>query len=149
MIDFIKKGNNLEGVSLLSKLKEVIKEKGEPNNLIGNDERGYIYYDNYRYNYDSNGVIDELAIDFTIKDVKFKFNNLISSQYDVTIRENFIISSSTKINKFILFLNFLNISWTSYNEKNLDYFTLRTESGVLIFFSLHSGKIIRISSLIN
>lgn len=100
------------GDNLQDSLMKIEKEKY---NLVGEDDYGYYYLDNgYRFGF-SDGIIDEIGIDFLQSRQKTWFINKDSFKINL---------DKGKIHKVLDFLNSLFIKWTPIKS---------TDSGALIY----------------
>jgi hypothetical protein len=146
-ISFVKNGDALGGINFGTARNNFLFLKGKPTEIIGDSKVGYIYYyEGLKYGCSISGVINEMAIDFSktivvCKDVK-------SLQHGVEITEDFRFSSKTKLHDFIRFLNFIKLKWEVGRGDNLDYVSIKMNSGVHAVFHLHNGDLISLSKAI-
>ena len=145
MIDFLKKGKELNNIHVGVSIEHVYNILGEPDEVIGDKKNGYLHYQENRYGYDEKGKVIEMSIEFTRLKVKYDFHNLESEHYGISIQKSFSINTKTKIHKFIAFLNFLQLDWEANSKLDKDYLTIKISSGAYILFDLHDGKSYRIS----
>jgi hypothetical protein len=145
MIEFLKKGKKLNGVHMGMSIDDVHTLLGNPDEIIGDDNNGYLIYKEYRYGYNDSGLIYELSIEFSRLEDKYKFKNLKSEKYGVVFHQSFSISSKTKIHKFIKFLNHLQLDWKADSNSDKDNFIIKITSGPFVVFDLHDGTPFRIS----
>ncbi|MCK8480938.1 hypothetical protein [Psychroserpens algicola] len=145
MIEFLRNGKELNGISMGLKIKSLYEIMGEPDEVIGDMANGYIRYNHLRYGYDESQCIIEMSIELSYLEKKLNFKNIKSEKYGIVSEQSFSISSKTKIHEFINFLNFLNISWQSDNKKDKNYLTLKLKPGPYVIFDLDNGILIRVS----
>ncbi|GAA3582440.1 hypothetical protein [Snuella lapsa] len=145
MIEFLKKGKKLNGIHMGMSVDDVHRILGKPDEVVGDDNYGYLSYKEFRYGYNTNRSISEMSIEFVSLENKYKFKDLKSEQYGEIFIESFSISSKTKIHKFIRFLNHLQLPWEANSDSDKDYFTIKIESGPFIVFDLQDGTPFRIS----
>lgn len=145
MIDFLKEGKRLDGIEMGTSIDYLIKVKGEPDDIVGDETGGYLYYKQYRYGYDISKSIVEMSIEFSNLEDKFKFKKIENFFYGEKLYRSFKIGSKTKINEFIIFLNFLQIGWEANNTTDNDYLTIKIINGPFVLFDLSNGNPFRIS----
>ena len=145
MIEFLKQGKKLNSIQMGMSVEDVYKKLGEPDEIIGDYNNGYLHYSEFRYGYDKTRVICEMSIEFNFLDKKYKFENLENERYGEIFYESFKISSKTKIHKFIRFLNYLKLSWSADNSGDKENFTIKLKPGPFIVFDLQDGTPFRIS----
>ncbi len=145
MIDFLKNGNILNGVKMGISVDHLYSILGEPNEIIGDKDYGYLYYEEFRYGYDPSGFICEMSIEFNRFKKKYRLKNLKSNRYGVDLNESFSIGSKTKIHKFIRLLNYLQLKWESNSDSDKDHLVIKIKSGPYIVFDLKNGNPFRIS----
>ncbi|WP_113635888.1 hypothetical protein [Nubsella zeaxanthinifaciens] len=133
--EFLKTGNNLNGVILNDPKDKISELLGEPIELIGDRECGFFQYKNgVRIGYFGN-EIDELAISFVGRGDIF---------YSVKLDNTYEITNHTQIHEFIFFLNNNNLSWKSFDEKSKMAFSIILKSGVYVVFDLETGCLYKI-----
>lgn len=144
MIEFLKGGKKLNGISMGMTVSHVREILGEDENYPEMDS-GFLYYNEFRYGYDENHVITEMAIIFSGIKRKFKFENLEKVKQGISLLESFSIGRKTKMNEMIYFINYLGLNWTSSNIQDEDYMKLKIENGPFIVFYLYDGLVDKIS----
>lgn len=144
MIEFLKGGKTLNGVKMGMKIDKLYSILGEPTNVSGENNYGYIHYGEYRYGY-TDEVINEMAIEFKFVQKPFEFKNLEYKKYGVSLFEDFKIKSKSKIHKIISFINHLQLNWKAKNDIDKDYLTIKIENGPYILFNLYDGTLEKIS----
>ncbi|CAA0248210.1 hypothetical protein R5N98_03750 [Tenacibaculum maritimum] len=145
MIDFLKEGDRLKGIFLGDNVKMVSNKLGKPEEIIGDKYGGYLYYNELRFGYDDCQKINELSIEFSRLEKKYKFENLETELQGVLFSSSFKISAKTRIHEFIKFINFLKIVWEADSTPDNNYFIVRVKSGPVAVFDLEDGKLFRIS----
>ena len=63
MIEFLKGGKTLNGITMGMKISDLYSILGEPSNISREKDFGYVYYDAYRYGF-TDEIIDEMSIEF-------------------------------------------------------------------------------------
>lgn len=144
MIEFLKGGKTLNGITMGMTLNDLYSILGEPTNIYGEKNIGYVHYGAYRYGFTDN-IIKEMSIEFKSIEKPFKFKNLEYKKYDISLFENFKIKSKSKIHKVISFINHLQLKWRSENSVDKDSLMLKIENGPYVVFNLHDGTIDRIT----
>jgi len=145
MIEFLKKGKELNNVLMGMSVDAVYSELGEPDEIIGDDGYGYMHYGEYRYGYDINKRICEMSIEFNRLEKKYRFKDIESEKYGVQLSESFAIGKKSKIHKIIRFLNHLQLKWEANNDTDTDYLKIKIKDGPFVVFSLQNGLPFRIS----
>jgi len=117
---------------------------GKPTIVTGEKDYEYIYYGPYRYGF-SDGIINEMAIEFKFIKKPFEFKNLEYRKYGISLFEDFKITSKTKIHKIIAFVNHLQLDWKAQNGLDKDYFEIKIKNGPYIIFYLYDGTVDKIT----
>ena len=89
MISFLKTGHYLKGVQMGWTTKQVVELIGEPNETVGDELNGFLYYNEYRFGYNSEKIICEMSIEFSRLKNKFVFENLEYKKFDISLYETF------------------------------------------------------------
>lgn len=145
MIEFLKEGKKLNNVSMGMNIDNIYSILGEPDEVIGNENGGYIHYNEFRYGYDSSQIVTEMSIEFVRMEKNYMFKNLKNKKYGMVLHESFKIGSNTKIHKFIRFLNHLQLNWEANSSYDKDYLTIKLKPGPYILFDLQDGTPYKIS----
>ena len=144
MIEFLKGGKNMNGVKMGMSVNDLYSILGQPTNITGEKNYGYIHYGEYRYGFADN-IINEMAIDFKLIEKPFEFKNLEYKKYDISLFENFKIKSKSKIHKILSFINHLQLNWKAENGIDKDSLTIKIENGPYIVFDLLDGTVDKIT----
>ncbi|PIV48445.1 MAG: hypothetical protein COZ75_03560 [Flavobacteriaceae bacterium CG_4_8_14_3_um_filter_34_10] len=145
MIEFLKKGKELNNVHMGMSVDAVYSELGEPDEIIGDNNSGYLHYGEYRYGYDIKRCICEMSIEFNRLEKKYKLKELETEKYGVKFYESFTISNKSKIHKIIRFLNYIQLRWESNNDGDKDYLKIKIDGGPFLIFNLQNGVLLKIS----
>ncbi|GGX35760.1 hypothetical protein [Aquimarina muelleri] len=145
MIEFLKQGKKLNNIHMGMSVEDVYNKLGEPDEIVGDDNNGYLHYKEFRYGYNVSRSICEMSIEFNYLENKYKFKGLENEQYGEIFYESFTISSKTKIHKFLRFLNYLKLSWEADSSGDKENFTIKLKPGPFIVFDLQDGTPFRIS----
>lgn len=137
VLGFINAGE-IMGIKIGMTVAEVYEKLGQPEELVGDSNVGYLEYGIISFGYFGN-VIDELAIRF------YKNKTIRFVTKETEFGEAGKIDGDTKINEFIYLLNSRSLLWDCYDKSNLDYFIVRSGVGVGIVFDLDDGNLNRIS----
>jgi hypothetical protein len=138
VLAFIKDGE-IKGIRNGMPINYVIEKLGQPDDIIGDVNAGYLMFGSVRVGY-LKDVVNELAILFEGKDIAYKTD--AGELYD-----SIQVSGHTQIHEFIALLNSRKILWDCYDKSNLDYFIIRSEIKVAIVFDLYDGSLFMISCL--
>ncbi len=144
MIEFLKGGKTLHGITMGMTVDSLYPILGRPTNVMGDKERGYINFGAYRYGY-TDDIINEMAIEFKYFKKPLEFKNLEYRKYDISLFEDFRISSKSKIHTIIAFINHLQLDWKAQNGIDKDCFALKIKNGPFIIFDLFDGTVDKIS----
>ena len=144
MIEFLREGKTLNGVEMGMNIDRLYSILGKPTSVSGEKNYGYIHYGEYRFGFTDN-IINEMAIEFKLIDKPIKFKNLEWKKYDISLLENFIIKSKSKIHKIISFINHLQLNWKAKNGIDKDSLTIKIENGPYIVFNLYDGTVDKIT----
>lgn len=144
MIEFLKGGKTLKGVEMGMTIDNLQSILGKPTNISGEKNYGYIHYGEYRYGF-TDGIINEMAIEFKFIKKPFKFENLEYKKYGIPLFEDFKIKSKSKIHKILSFINHLQLNWKAQNGIDKDCLTIKIENGPYIVFNLYDGAVDKIT----
>lgn len=144
MIEFLKEGKTLNGIKMGMKIDQLYSILGEPTNVSGENNYGYIHYGAYRYGF-KDEIINEMAIEFKFIQEPLIFTDLEWKKYDISLFENFEIKSKSKIHEILSFINHLQLNWKAQNGIDKDCLTIKIENGPYIIFNLYDGTVDKIS----
>jgi hypothetical protein len=144
MIEFLKGGKTLYGITMGMTIDNLYSILGEPTNIMEENGYGYIHYGAYRYGFSDN-IINEMAIEFKFIRKPLEFNNLEYRKYDISLFEDFKITSKSKIHTIIAFINHLQLDWKAQNGIDKDYFEIKIKNGPYIIFYLYDGTVDKIT----
>jgi hypothetical protein len=130
----------IQGIRVGMTIDEVKEKLGQPREVIGDSNVGYLMYGIFRIGYRGN-IIDEMALFF------YKYPDVSICLDYKDDEEHFEISAGTKINEMIRLMNYKGIRWDCYDKSNSDYFTVRSEIKVALIFDLYDGSLFMISYL--
>ncbi len=144
MIEFLKNGKTLNGITMGMTINEVKSILGNPKNISGENNFGYLHYGEYRYGF-TDEIINEMAIEFKFIKKPFRLINLEYKKYDISLFEDFKITSRSKIHKIISLINHLQLNWNAKNGNDKDCLTLKIENGPYVIFDLYEGTVDKIT----
>ncbi|RZS93860.1 hypothetical protein [Aquimarina brevivitae] len=144
MLNFFKIGKTLNGIEIGTTLSNLITALGEPTEIVGDHQNGYVYYEYYRYGYTKN-IITELSIEFPLIETPILLQDVEYKKYDISLFEDFSLDQDTQLHELIRLLNHLQLDWTSKNEIDKDHVIIRLDNGLNIVGDLSEGFIVRIS----
>jgi hypothetical protein len=144
MIEFLKGGKTLNGINMGMKISDLYSILGEPSNVSGEKNYGYVHYGAYRYGF-TDDTINEMAIEFKFVKKTFEFKNLEYKKHGISLFEDFKIKPKSKIHQIINLLNHLQLNWKSKNGIDKDSFILKIENGPFAVFDLYDGTIDKIT----
>jgi hypothetical protein len=121
-------------------ISQIIAKLGRPDNIMGNNQLGYITYDFLRIGY-WDDIVDEIAIFFEgDSSLKLRIDEETSDD------EGNVIKTGMMLHDFISLLNNHGIFWQGqYRQNELDYVSLRVENMSDVTFHLDTGSIYRIA----
>jgi hypothetical protein len=100
---------------------------------------GFAYFEEVRYLLQNDRII-EYNIDFyKLKDKEFEL--------ELESFGSLKISHKTRLCRLIHFLKYADIGYEEYKVKDKDYFVIRTEKEVNIYFDLQSGRLYRMGKM--
>ncbi len=144
MIEFLKGGKTLNGITMGMKISDLYSILGEPSNISREKDFGYVYYDAYRYGF-TDEIIDEMSIEFKFLKKTLEFKNLEYKKNNISLFEDFKIKPKSKIHEIINFINHLQLNWNSKNGIDKDCLTIKIENGPFAVFDLFDGTIDKIT----
>ena len=144
MIEFLKGGKTLNGITMGMKISDLYSILGEPSIVSGEKNFGYVHYGAYRYGF-TDDIINEMAIEFKFLKKPFEFKNLEYKKYNISLFEDFNIKPKSKIHEIINFINHLRLNWKSQNGIDKDCMTIKIENGPFAVFDLYDGTIDKIT----
>jgi hypothetical protein len=140
ILTLMRHGFHHEDIRFGMPISEIIAKLGRPDNLIGNNQLGYITYDFLRIGY-WDDIVNEISIFFEgDSNLNFRIDE------DTSNDEGNVIKTGMMLHDFISLLNNHGIFWQGqYRQNELDYVSLSVENMSDVTFHLDSGFIYRIA----
>ena len=144
MIEFLKGGKTLNGVTMGMTIDDANLILGEPTNISGEKEYGYLHYGAYRYGF-TNKIINEMAIEFKFLEKPIMLKKMEWKKRNISLFEDFKIKSKCKIHKIIGLINHLQLNWKVENGIDKDSFIMKIANGPYIVCYLYDGIVDKIT----